>query len=133
VPVAADYPFLDLLWTMLIFFLWIAWFVLLFQIWSDIFRRRDIGGGAKTLWFIFTLIVPFLGVFIYLISQHDGMTERNLEQVRAQRAQMDDYIRETAGGGGGAAAEIERAKALMDSGAITSEEYDALKRKMLGP
>jgi Short C-terminal domain/Phospholipase_D-nuclease N-terminal len=133
VPVAADYPFLDVLWTMLIFFLWIAWFILLFQIWTDIFRRRDISGWVKTAWFIFTLVVPFLGVFVYLISQHDGMTERNLEQARAQRAQMDDYIRETAGGGAGTAVEIERAKALMDSGAITSEEYDALKRKMLGP
>jgi hypothetical protein len=132
VPVAADYPFLDLLWTMLIFFLWIAWFILLFQIWTDIFRRRDINGVAKTAWFIFTLLLPFLGVFVYLISQHDGMTERNLEQARAQRAQMDDYIRETAGGGG-TAAEIERAKGLMDSGAITAEEYDTLKRKMLGP
>jgi hypothetical protein len=133
VPVAADYPFLDVLWTMLIFFLWIAWFILLFQIWTDIFRRRDVSGWTKTAWFIFTLVVPFLGVFVYLISQHDGMTERNVEQARAQRAQMDDYIRETAGGGGGTAVEIERAKALMDSGAITSEEYDALKRKMLGP
>jgi Short C-terminal domain/Phospholipase_D-nuclease N-terminal len=131
VPIAADYPFLDLFWTLLIFFLWIAWFMLLFNIWTDIFRRRDIGGGMKTVWIVVTILLPFLGVFIYLITQHDGMTQRSLEQAKAQRAQFDDYVRETAGSTGGPAEEIARAKALLDSGAITQAEFDAIKQKTL--
>jgi hypothetical protein len=131
VPVAADYPFLDVLWTILIFFIWIAWFMLLFNIWADIFRRHDISGLGKTGWLIFTLLVPFLGVFIYLITQHDSMTQRSLDQAKAQRAQFDDYVRETAGSGGGAAEEIAKAKQLLDSGAITQAEFDAMKQKAL--
>jgi len=127
----ADYPFLDVMWTMLVFFLWVAWFWILFDVWGDIMRRRDISGAGKTGWFVFTLVVPFLGVFIYVISQNDGMNQRKLERVQAQRAQMDDYVRSTAGGGGGAAAEIEKAKQLLDSGAITQPEFDALKQKAL--
>jgi Short C-terminal domain len=128
--IAADYPFLDLLWTMIIFFLWIMWFWLLFTIWADIFRRDDISGWGKAGWLIFTILLPFLGVFVYLISQHDGMTKRNIERARGQRAQFDEYVRATAGGGG-AAAEIEKAKQLLDSGAITQSEFDAIKQKAL--
>lgn len=128
--VLSDYPFLDVMWTMLVFFLWIAWFWILFGVWGDIFRRRDIGGLGKTGWFIFTLVLPFLGVFVYLVSQNDGMNQRNLERVQAQRAQMDEYVRSTAGSGG-AAAEIEKAKQLLDSGAITQPEFEALKQKAL--
>ena len=127
---AADYPFLDVMWSMLVFFLWIAWFWLLFMVWTDIFRRHDIGGGGKTLWLIFTVVLPFLGVFVYLISNNDAMTKRNIEHAQAQRAQFDDYVRETAGSGG-ATAEIERAKGLLDSGAITQTEFDAIKAKAL--
>ena len=129
-PLLADYPFLDVMWTMLVFFLWVAWFWILFDVWGDIFRRRDLSGLGKTGWFIFTLVLPFLGVFIYVISQNDGMNQRKLERAQAQRAQMDDYVRSTAGGG--AAAEIERAKQLLDSGALTQSEFDALKQKALG-
>jgi Short C-terminal domain/Phospholipase_D-nuclease N-terminal len=128
---AADYPFLDLMWTMLVFFLWVAWFWLLFAVWADIFRRDDTSGFGKAAWLIFTLLVPFLGVFIYVIAQHDGMTQRNVERARAQRAQFDDYVRDTAGGGGSSAAEIEKAKQLLDSGAITPAEYESLKQKAL--
>jgi hypothetical protein len=127
---AADYPFLDVLWTMVIFFLWVIWFWLLFTVFADIFRRHDISGGKKTLWIVFTILVPFLGVFVYLITQNVGMTERQLQRARAQRDQFDTYVRETAGGG--AAAEIEKAKGLLDSGAITQAEYDAIKQKALG-
>jgi hypothetical protein len=129
--VAANYPFLDVLWTMLIFFLWIIWFWLLISIWTDIFRRHDISGFLKAVWLIFTIVLPFLGAFIYLITQNDGMTKRTLEHSNRQRAQFDDYVRETAGGGG-AAAEIERAKKLLDSGAITQGEFDSMKSKALG-
>jgi hypothetical protein len=127
---AADYPFLDVLWTMLVFFLWIAWFWILITVFADIFRRRDISGVMKTVWIIFTIVLPFLGVFIYLITQNDGMTQRTLDQARAKQAQMDDYVREAAGTGG-AASEIARAKDLLDSGAITQTEYDAAKAKTL--
>ncbi|MGZ4416050.1 MAG: SHOCT domain-containing protein, partial [Gaiellaceae bacterium] len=102
----------------------------LFGVWGDIFRRRDLSGLGKTGWFIFTLVLPFLGVFVYVVSQNDGMNQRNLERAQAQRAQMDDYVRSTAGSGG-AAAEIEKAKQLLDSGAITQPEFDALKQKAL--
>jgi len=128
--VASDYPFLDVMWTMLMFFLWIAWFMLLFRVIGDIFRRRDIGGGAKTLWLIFVILLPFLGVFVYLISQNDGMVQRQMEQMSAQQAQMDDYVR-TVASTGGAAGEIERAKTLLDSGAINQSEFDAMKAKAL--
>jgi hypothetical protein len=127
---AADYPFLDLMWTMLVFFLWVMWFWLLFTIWFDIFRRHDLSGLGKTGWLIFTIVLPFLGVLIYVVTQNEGMTQRNVERAKAQRAQFDDYVRETAGGGG-AAAEIESAKKLLDSGAITQAEFDALKQKAL--
>src|SRR3954464_6072616 len=111
---AADYPFLDVLWTMLVFFAWVIWFWLLITVFADIFRRHDIGGGAKVLWMIFVIVLPFLGVFIYLLTQNESMNERNVKQAQAQKAQFDSYVRETAsgGGGGGAAAEIEKAKGL---------------------
>ncbi|HEU5213764.1 MAG TPA: SHOCT domain-containing protein [Gaiellaceae bacterium] len=127
---AADYPFLDVLWTMFIFFLWIIWFWLLFTVFLDVFRRHDIGGGKKALWLIFVIILPFLGVFIYIIAENDGMTQRNLERAQAQKAQFDEYVKSTAGGG--SAAEIETAKQLLDSGAISQAEYDQLKAKALG-
>ena len=96
---------------------------------GDIFRRNDLSGLGKTGWLIFTIVLPFLGVFIYLITQNDGMTQRDLERMQAQRAQLDDYVRTTAGGG--ATAEIEKAKHLLDTGAITQAEFDALKQKAL--
>jgi len=132
VLVAADYPFLDILWTMLIFFLWIAWFWILITVFADIFRRHDTSGFGKVLWLIFVILVPFLGVFVYLIANHDGMTKRNIERMQGQQAQMDDYVRSVAAGGGGAAAEIEKAKGLLDSGAISQAEFDSIKAKALG-
>jgi Short C-terminal domain/Phospholipase_D-nuclease N-terminal len=127
---AASYPFLDVIWTMFIFFLWIIWFWLLFTVFIDIFRRHDISGGKKTLWLIFTIILPYLGVFIYLITQNEGITQRNLDRAQASKAQFDDYVRTTASSGG-PAAEIERAKGLLDSGAITQAEFDSIKQKAL--
>jgi len=130
--VASQYTFWDAIWTMVIFFLWILWFWLLFTIWADIFRRHDISGWGKTGWLVLTIVLPFLGAFVYLISQGDGMTKRNVQQAQSQRAQFDEYVRETASsGGGGAAAEIEKAKSLLDSGAITQAEFDSIKAKAL--
>ena len=128
--IAADYPFLDIVWTMLIIFAWVTWFWLLISVFADIFRRRDTSGFGKVLWMIFVILLPFLGVFIYLIVNHDGMTERSVKEARAQQAQMDDYVRSVASTGG-AAAEIEKAKGLLDSGAITQAEFDAIKQKAL--
>jgi hypothetical protein len=129
--IAADYPFLEVLGTMLIFFAWVIWFWLLITILADLFRRRDVGGGTKVLWVIFLIIIPFVGVLAYLLINHDEMAERNIQQMKAQQAQFDDYVKETAGGGG-SAAEIEKAKALLDSGAISQAEFDQLKAKALG-
>jgi hypothetical protein len=126
---AADYPFLDVLWTMLIFFAWVIWFWLLITVFADLFRRHDVGGGAKVLWVIFVIVLPFLGVFVYLISQSKGMAERSQKQMKAQQAHTDAYIREVASGG--AASEIEKAKQLLDAGTITQAEFDAIKAKAL--
>ena len=128
--VAADYPFLDVLWTMLIFFIWIAWFMILFRVLIDIFRRHDIGGGSKVLWIVLVILVPFLGVFIYIVTQSHHMAERDMKQAQASQAQFDDYVKSVAGSGG-AAAEIEKANALLSSGAITQAEFDEIKRKAL--
>ena len=128
--ILADYPFFGVLWSMLVFFVWVAWFMLLFRIIGDIFRRRDIGGGSKTLWLIFVLFLPFLGVFVYLIANNDEMAQRDLERAQAAQAQFNDYVQQAAGSGG-AAAEIDKAKKLLDSGAINESEFAALKAKAL--
>jgi hypothetical protein len=127
---AADYPFLDVLWTLLVFFLWVSWFWLLISVAADIFRRRDIGGGSKALWLIFMLFVPFIGVLVYLIANHDGIAQRNLDRAQADRAQFDSYVRSVSEEGG-PAAEIDRAKKLRDDGTITEAEYEAIKAKAL--
>ena len=127
--VAADYPFLDVLWTMLVFFIWIAWFMILFRVLADIFRRHDISGGSKVLWIIFVIFLPFLGVFVYLITQSQQMAERDMKNAQAAQAQFDEHVRSVASGG--PAAEIEKANALLSSGAITQAEFDEIKRKAL--
>jgi len=126
---AADYPsFFSVLWTMFIFFLFVIWIWILITVFADIFRRKDIGGGMKAIWIIFVIVLPYLGVLVYLIANHDGMADRNLAQMQKQQSAADDYIRSVAGG---AAAEIEKAKGLLDSGAITQAEFDAIKAKAL--
>ena len=127
---ASDYPFMDVLWTMIIFFAWVAWIWMLIVIFSDVFRRRDIGGWAKAGWIVFMIVLPFLGVLVYLIAQHDGMAERQAQQMESARAQTDDYIRSVAAANG-PAAEIAKGKELLDSGAITQAEFDSLKSRAL--
>jgi hypothetical protein len=126
---AADYPFVDVLWSMIIFFFWVIWIWIVITVLIDVFRRHDIGGWAKAAWVVFVVILPWLGVLVYLIVEHDGMRERSLSQAQAQRQEFDDYVRTTAGGSAG---EIAQAKELLDSGAITQEEFAALKAKALG-
>ena len=130
VPVlAASYPFLDVLWSMFIFFMFFIWIMILFRVFADLFRRRDIGGGMKTIWFIFVILLPFLGVFIYLIAEGHKMADRDMEQMQAARAQQDEYIKSVAGSS--AADQIAQAKQLLDSGAITQAEFDTMKQKAL--
>jgi len=131
VIMAADYPLLDVFWTMCVFFLWVIWFWLLITVFADIFRRHELSGLAKAAWMIFVIVLPYLGVFIYLITQSRHMAERNARDVQAAQAQLDDRIKSVAGGGGGAATEIEKGKQLLDSGTITQVEYDAIKEKAL--
>jgi hypothetical protein len=123
-----DYTFWDALWTIFVFFLWILWFFLLFKIIIDIFRRHDVGGGKKVVWLIFILFVPFLGAFAYIIANGDDMAKRDMERAQAQQAQFNDYVQTVAGG---PAQEIDKAKQLLDSGAISQAEFDSIKAKAL--
>jgi hypothetical protein len=129
-PIAADYPFLDVFWTIIIFFCWVAWIWILVVLLTDIFRRRDIGGFMKALWVVILIVLPFLGTLIYLIAYHDGMAERSAQAAAGQKAQFDSYVQSVAADAG-PAGQIEKAKQLLDSGAITQQEFDALKAKAL--
>jgi energy-coupling factor transporter transmembrane protein EcfT len=129
VVLAADYPFLDILWTMIIFFAWVAWIWMLIVIFTDVFRRRDIGGWAKAGWIVFMIVLPFLGVLVYLIAQHDGMAQRQADAMTQAQQQTDEYIRTVANTG--PADQIARGKELLDSGAITQAEFDSLKARAL--
>jgi predicted PurR-regulated permease PerM len=128
--IAADYPFLDVFWTMLVIFLWIAWFIILFRVLMDLFRRHDVSGWGKTAWIIFVILLPFLGVFVYIITQGHHMAERDIKDQQAAQSQFDDYVK-TVAASSGPAAEIEKAKALLDAGSITQAEFDAIKAKAL--
>ena len=125
-----DFTFYDFFWSMFVFSLWIMWFWFLFMVWSDIFRRHDISGWAKAAWFIFTLVLPFLGVLVYIGTQNDGIKERGATRGQRERREYAEYVRETAGTGG-AAAEIERGQALLERGVITQAEFDVIKTNAL--
>jgi hypothetical protein len=127
---ADSYPLLEVFWTMVIFFAFIAWFWMLFAVLGDIFRRHDISGWGKTLWIIFVIVLPFLGVFIYLIAEHEGMTERSIKQQQAAQEQTDQYVRSVAAQAD-PAEQIAKGKQLLDSGAITQAEFDQMKQKAL--
>jgi putative oligomerization/nucleic acid binding protein/phospholipase D-like protein len=128
--VLVAYTFGQAMWTMFVFFMWILWFWLLFTVFGDLFRRHDIGGWGKAGWTIFVILLPFLGVFVYLIAEGRAMGERNVQQAQAAQSQMDSYVRSVAGSGN-AAEQIAQAKGLLDSGAITQAEFDQLKAKAL--
>jgi energy-coupling factor transporter transmembrane protein EcfT len=132
--IAADYPFLNIFWTMIIFFCWVVWIWMMIVILTDVFRRQDIGGWHKAAWIVFLIVLPFLGVLVYLIAQSGGMAERRAKEVSDAQSQFDSYVQQVAakdGGKAGAAAEIEKAKTLLDSGTITQAEFDSLKTKAL--
>jgi ABC-type Fe3+ transport system permease subunit len=126
----AAYGLGDVLLSMFVFFMWILWFWLLFTVFGDLFRRHDVSGWGKAGWTVFVIILPFLGVFIYLIAEGKGMAERNVKQAQQAQSQMDSYVRSVASSGS-AAENIAKAKELLDSGAITQAEFEALKAKAL--
>jgi hypothetical protein len=127
---ASSYPFLDTVWDILIIFAWVIFIWIAITVLLDVFRRRDISGWAKAAWVIFVVLIPWIGVLVYLIANHDGMNERRVKDSQAAQSQFDDYVRQAAGSAG-PAAEIEKAKQLLDSGAITPTEFDAIKAKAL--
>jgi general stress protein CsbA len=126
---AADYPFLDILWTMILFFCWVAWIWMLVLILTDVFRR-DMSGWAKAGWCVFLIVLPFLGAFIYLIAHGKDMGERRVHDAQVSQANFDDYVRQVAADGG-SAGEISKAKQLLDSGVINQAEFEQLKAKAL--
>ena len=127
---SASYPFLNILWDILIIFAWVIFIWIAITVLIDVFRRHDISGWAKAAWVVFVVILPWIGVLVYLIVNHNGMNERSAREARTQQAQFDEYVRQ-ATGSGGAASDIEKAKQLLDSGAITQQEFEALKAKAL--
>ena len=126
----ATYTFGDVMWTMFVFFAWILFFWMLFGVFGDLFGRHDISGWAKAGWTIFVIVLPFLGIFVYLISQGKGMGERAQQRAQAQQAQVDDYVRSVASSSS-PTDEIARGKELFDQGAITQAEYDQIKARAL--
>jgi hypothetical protein len=126
---AYDYPILGLFWTMMFFFLWFAWILLLFHVVVDIFRS-DMKGISKGLWALFVIIVPWLGVLVYLIANGDSMAMRSNDDARRQQEQMDAYIR-SAAGTGGTADELAKLGQLKDSGVITADEFESQKARLL--
>ncbi len=128
---AYDYPILGLFWTMLWLFLWIAWLMLLFRVIIDIFRSKDMGGWGKALWAIFVVVLPFLGVFVYLIARGHAMADRDAEQAQAQRAAFDAYVRDAAGSKGGTADELSKLADLKSQGVISDAEFEQQKAKLL--
>jgi len=125
------YSFGQVMWTMFVFFAWVIFFWLLFVVFGDLFRRHDISGWGKAGWTVFVILLPFLGILIYLIAEGKGMGERRLQDAQQAQSQMDTYVRSVAGSGSGSAEEITKAKALLDSGAISQAEFDQLKAKAL--
>ncbi|MFJ3829283.1 SHOCT domain-containing protein [Streptomyces sp. NPDC090046] len=126
-----DYPLLNLFWTMLWFFLWVMWFFLLFKVITDVFRDHTLGGWGKAGWLVVVLLLPFLGVLVYLIARGHSMHERDRKQVEEQQAAFRSYVQRTAGSGGGPADELHKLSALKDKGDITQEEFDRAKAKIL--
>jgi len=128
VLLAADYPLLNVIWTMLVFFGLVIWLRLLFTVFADLFSRHDISGWGKAGWSVFAIVLPFVGVLVYLGTQGEQMAERSAKRAQAAQAQTDDYVRSVAGSND-PATEIEKAKQLLDSGAINQAEFDAIKAK----
>jgi hypothetical protein len=120
----------EFLWSLLVIFFMVVYFMMLIHVISDIFRRRDASGGKKALWLIFVFCAPFLGMLVYMIANSEGLAERGAADARRSRALDEEYSR-TVSGGGGSAAEIAQAKQLLDDGTIGEQEFQQLKAKAL--
>lgn len=127
---ASSYPFLEVFWTMLIFFAFVIWIWILITVLLDLFRRHDISGWVKVLWIIFIVVLPYLGVFVYLIAEHGGMTERAVKQQSEAKAEFDKYVQSVATQSD-PTEQIAKAKQMLDAGTINQDEFDQLKRKAL--
>lgn len=128
--IAYDYPLLGVFWSIALFFLWFAWIVLLFRVFADIFRADDMGGWAKALWSIFVIVVPFLGVFVYVIANGDDMAKRRLDDARESDAAFRSYVQDAAGSGG-TAGELSKLAELHNQGVLTDAEFEQQKTKLL--
>ena len=128
---AYDYPILGIFWTMLILFVWISWLFIFFHVVIDIFRSHDMGGWAKAAWFLLVVLLPLLGVLIYVLARGDSMRDREIARARAQQDQMDAYVRQAAGTSGGVADELAKLSELKNSGVISDAEFDTQKAKLL--
>jgi len=128
---AYDYPVLGVFWTMLMLFIWIAWLFILFQVIFDIFRSHDMGGWGKAGWFLLVVVLPLLGVLIYIIARGDNMAERKMADAQAQQADFDSYVRNVSSSSSGIADEITKLGELQASGVITAEEFQSQKAKLL--
>ncbi|MET9464829.1 SHOCT domain-containing protein [Streptomyces sp. NPDC006544] len=127
-----DYPLLNLFWTMLYLFLWVVWFFLLFKVITDLFRDHELNGWAKAGWLILVIVLPYLGVFIYLIARGRSMGERDMKQARENQQAFQDYVQKAAGGPQHSPAEeLAKLSSLKEKGDITAEEYDRAKAKLL--
>jgi hypothetical protein len=127
---AYNYPILDLIWTMFMFFVFILWIWLLIAVFMDIFRSHDLGGWAKAIWVFFIIILPFLGVLVYLIARGGKMHERAAEQAAQQQKAFDAYVKQTAGSGS-TADDLAKLADLKQQGVITDAEFEAQKAKIL--
>ncbi len=128
---AYDYPLLGAFWTVLWLFIWILWIILLFRVIADIFRSHDLGGWGKALWLILVVLVPFLGVFIYVIARGHGMAERDIQRAQQQEDAFRSYVQSAAAPGAGTADELAKLAGLRDQGVITPAEFEAQKAKLL--
>ena len=127
-----QYPILDFFLTMLEFFLFVIWIWLLIMVFSDIFRSHDLGGWAKALWSIFIIVIPFLGVFVYLIARGGSMHDRAAEQAAQQQRAFDQYVQQTAGTPGESSADqLHKLADLRSQGVLTDAEFEAQKAKIL--
>jgi len=126
--IAADYPFLDIFWSMIIFFCWVIWIWMVIAIFADLFSRHDVSGWVKAAWSVFIIVVPFLGVLVYLIANSTGMAQRNAERARKSQQQFAGYVQSVANG---SASELAKAKQLRVDGTLSPSEFDALKAKII--
>jgi Short C-terminal domain len=129
---AYDYPILGLFWTFLWIFLWVAWLFILFKVVFDIFRSHDLGGWGKALWVIFVILIPWLGVLVYLIARGQGMGERDMQEAQASKQAFDSYVRQTAGSSTSTADELSKLADLQARGLISQTEFEQQKAKILG-